>query len=75
MVALVLCFECQPEGRDMGFGLTAPPPRHCEGRHDQVREGVIGGVRCPCACNRSVVAPRERPAEPGDDGSSREAGT
>lgn len=70
MVALVLCFDCQPEGRDMGFGLTAPAPRHCEGRNDQVREGVIGGVRCPCSCNRSVTAVAERLADPDENGRS-----
>lgn len=70
MVALVLCFDCQPEGRYMGLGLTAPAPRHCEGRHDQVREGLIGGVRCPCDCNRSVVATAKRPTEPQDNGST-----
>ncbi len=68
MVALVLCFDCTPEGRDIGFGLTAPKPRHCEGRNDRVREGVIGGVRCPCACNRSVVAIAERQPKPEQSG-------
>lgn len=72
MVALVLCFDCQPEGRDMGLGLTAPKPRHCEGRNDRVREGVIGGVRCPCDCNRSVVARAKRRTESEENGSSTE---
>ena len=47
------CFDCVPEGTPLGLmDLTTGPPRHCHGRHDTVREGLIGGYRCSCECNR-----------------------
>ena len=61
MVAMILCSDCLPEGREIGLGLVAPKPRHCHGKNDRTIRGVMGGVACPCECNRST-----RNASPAD---------
>jgi hypothetical protein len=48
-----LCYDCVPEGTPLGLtDLTTGPPRHCHGRNDTTRKGVMGGFTCSCECNQ-----------------------